>query len=94
MEATLISQGFDLMLFGMGTVFGFLTLLPVVDVPGLQIRKTSGDWLPVPHIEGAILVNTGEFLNRWTNGQFMATPHRVLPPSIDRYSIAFFYCLT
>ncbi len=27
MEATLISQGFDLMLFGMGTVFGFLTLL-------------------------------------------------------------------
>ncbi|MDG0969213.1 MAG: OadG family protein [Porticoccaceae bacterium] len=27
MEATLISQGLDLMLFGMGTVFGFLTLL-------------------------------------------------------------------
>lgn len=27
MEVTLISQGFDLMLFGMGTVFGFLTLL-------------------------------------------------------------------
>jgi oxaloacetate decarboxylase gamma subunit len=27
MEVTLIYQGFDLMLFGMGTVFGFLTLL-------------------------------------------------------------------
>lgn len=27
MEATLIGQGLDLMLFGMGTVFTFLTLL-------------------------------------------------------------------
>ena len=27
MEATLIDQGLDLMLFGMGTVFTFLTLL-------------------------------------------------------------------
>ncbi|MDC0173179.1 OadG family protein [Gammaproteobacteria bacterium] len=27
MEVTLISQGSDLMLFGMGTVFSFLTLL-------------------------------------------------------------------
>ena len=27
MEVTLISQGLDLMLFGMGTVFAFLTLL-------------------------------------------------------------------
>jgi oxaloacetate decarboxylase (Na+ extruding) subunit gamma len=27
MEVTLISQGVDLMLFGMGTVFAFLTLL-------------------------------------------------------------------
>jgi len=70
---------------------GFLTLLPVVDVPGLQIRKTDGEWLSVDNIEGAIIVNTGEFLNRWSNGRFMATPHRVVPPKSDRYSLAFFY---
>ena len=70
---------------------GFLTLLPVVDVPGLQIRTTDGEWMAVEYTEDAILVNTGEFLNRWTNGRFMATPHRVLPPKNDRYSIAFFY---
>ncbi len=70
---------------------GFLTLLPVVDVPGLQIRTADERWLSVDNIEGAIIVNTGEFLNRWTNGRFMATPHRVLPPQKDRYSLAFFF---
>lgn len=70
---------------------GFLTLLPVVDEPGLQIRATSGEWLPADAIEGAIVVNTGEFLNRWTNGRFLATPHRVVPPKRARYTIAFFF---
>ncbi len=70
---------------------GFLTLLPVTDEPGLQIRATSGRWLPANTIDGAIIVNTGEFLNRWTNGRFMATPHRVVPTGRDRYSVAFFF---
>ncbi len=70
---------------------GFLTLLPVTEEPGLQIRTTSGSWLPANTIDGAIIVNTGEFLNRWTNGRFMATPHRVVPTGRDRYSIAFFF---
>ena len=70
---------------------GFLTLLPVTEEPGLQIRGPSGNWLPANIVEGAIIVNTGEFLNRWSNGRFIATPHRVIPPSRDRYSIAFFF---
>lgn len=37
------------------------------------------------------MVNTGEYLNRWTNGRFMPTPHRVLPAKQDRYSIATFF---
>lgn len=73
---------------------GFLTLLPVTDEPGLQIQTTSGRWLPANTIEGAIIVNTGEFLNRWTNGRFMATPHRVVPTKRDRYSLAFFFSPT
>lgn len=70
---------------------GFLTLLPVTQEPGLQIRTSEGDWLPANTVDGAIIVNTGEFLNRWTNGRFMATPHRVVPTGRDRYSIAFFF---
>jgi isopenicillin N synthase-like dioxygenase len=70
---------------------GFLTLLPLSDVPGLEIRTQSGKWLPADFVRDAIIVNTGEFLNRWTNGRFLATPHRVVPPSVDRYSIAFFF---
>ena len=70
---------------------GFLTLLPVHEVPGLEILTQSGRWIPAPHIPGAILVNTGEFLNRWTNGRFIATPHRVMTPKTDRYAITFFF---
>ena len=70
---------------------GFLTLLPVTDVPGLQIRTRSDRWLPAHFVEDGIIINTGEFLNRWTNGRFMATPHRVMPPQHDRYSLAFFF---
>ncbi len=70
---------------------GFITLLPVTDTPGLQVLSQSGRWLPANWVEGAIIINTGEFLNRWTNGRFMATPHRVVVPERDRYSLAFFY---
>ncbi|MFT5180873.1 MAG: isopenicillin N synthase-like dioxygenase [Alphaproteobacteria bacterium] len=70
---------------------GFVTLLPLSDVPGLEVLTQSGKWIPAPHIPGAILVNTGEFLNRWTNGRFIATPHRVVSPATDRYAITFFY---
>lgn len=70
---------------------GFLTLLPLSEEPGLQIRARDGEWIDARPIEGAIIVNTGEFLHRWTNGRFLATPHRVVPPKRDRYSIAFFF---
>ena len=68
-----------------------LTLLPIAEVPGLQVLTPSGDWLDAQYIEGGIIVNTGEFLNRWTNGRFLPTPHRVVPPAKDRYSIATFF---
>ena len=71
--------------------YSFMTLLPMTDVPGLEIRTQSGKWLPADLVEDAIIVNTGEFMNRWTNGRFLATPHRVIPPTVDRYSIAFFF---
>lgn len=70
---------------------GFITALPVSEVPGLQIRTRDGRWLSAQTLPGGILINTGEFLNRWTNGRFIATPHRVMPPARDRYSMALFF---
>ena len=71
---------------------GFMTLLPLSDVPGLEIRTRAGNWINADHMKGdAIIVNTGEFLNRWTNGRFLASPHRVRPPKSDRYSMALFF---
>lgn len=70
---------------------GFITLLPVSDEPGLEIRGPSGNWIPANVIDDAIIVNAGEFLHRWTNARFLATPHRGLTPKRDRYSIAFFF---
>ncbi len=70
---------------------GFVTFLPLSEVPGLEVKTQAGTWIAAPHVPGAMLINTGEFLNRWTNGRFIATPHRVVVPQRDRYTITFFY---
>ncbi|NBP72772.1 MAG: hypothetical protein EBU57_06330, partial [Alphaproteobacteria bacterium] len=70
---------------------GFMTLLPLSNEPGLQIRTPEGEWIAAEQVDDAIIINTGEFMNRWTNGRFIATPHRVVPPRNDRYSIALFF---
>lgn len=78
---------------GMGahTDHSFLTLLPTSAVPGLQVLTPAQNWLAVQHTPEAIIVNTGEFLNRWSNGRFMATPHRVTATKEDRITIPFFF---
>ena len=70
---------------------GFITLLPMSQVAGLEILSPQGEWIPATPVDDGIIVNTGEFLNRWTNGRFLATPHRVVPPEEDRYSMAMFF---
>lgn len=70
----------------------FMTLLAQNKIPGLSIRTASGRWIEAPVIEGAFLVNSGQMLNRWSNGRFRATPHRVTNKSGgDRYAIPFFF---
>lgn len=74
------------------TDVGFLTLLPQAAVRGLQVLTQSKKWIPAPVRAGEMLVNGGESLVRFTNGRFLATPHRVIAglPN-DRYSIPLFY---
>jgi hypothetical protein len=69
----------------------FLTFLAQTEVPGLQVRMPDGSWLDVPCIPGAFAVNSGDMLQRWTNGRFKSTPHRALAPvGRHRYAIPFF----
>ena len=58
----------------------FMTFLPQSDVPGLQVRMPDGAWLDVPFIPGSFAVNAGDTLRRWSNGRFLSTPHRAVPP--------------
>jgi isopenicillin N synthase-like dioxygenase len=45
---------------------------------GLQIRDPDGEWFKVPVNDGAFVINMGELMNRWTNGTWPATRHRVI----------------
>ena len=78
--------------FGAGqhTDYGNITILATDGVAGLQVRRRDGVWIDAPHIDGAFVCNIGDCLMRWTNDIYVSTPHRVLRPTAERYSIAFF----
>lgn len=82
---------------GVHTDYGFMTILRSEASPGgLQVRNRDGDWLDAPSIEGAYVINIGDAFMRWTNDEWVSTPHRVAnPPSgyggtARRQSIPFF----
>lgn len=75
---------------GAHTDYGAITLLMTDGEPGLQVRPKGQDWIDVPHVAGAYVVNIGDCLMRWTNDLYVSTPHRVLPPKRQRRSVAMF----
>jgi isopenicillin N synthase-like dioxygenase len=56
--------------------------------------STSGTWHSVPVVPGALVINLGDLMQRWTNDRWVSTLHRVVMPSTDalerRYSMAYF----
>lgn len=68
---------------------GFLTLLAPGPTPGLQVLNPAGDWIDVPSVPGAFVVNLGEMLQGMTGNYFVATPHRVITAT-ERFSAAYF----
>tara|TARA_B110000116_G_C16790541_1_gene563464 strand:+ start:532 stop:1632 length:1101 start_codon:yes stop_codon:yes gene_type:complete len=58
--------------------------------PGLELRTRSGEWIDAPAERGQIVVLLGDMLERWTNGKFQATGHRVRNTETQRMSIVMF----
>jgi isopenicillin N synthase-like dioxygenase len=72
-----------------------ITLLIGAEEAGLEILARDGQWVPVTSIEGTIVVNVGDMMQRLTNHVLPSTPHRVINPpgpasGRSRYSIPFF----
>ncbi|KAI0009233.1 Clavaminate synthase-like protein [Xylariaceae sp. FL0662B] len=62
------------------------------DAAALEVLNANGRWVPAPPIEGSLVVNVGDFLERATNDRFVSTVHRVRNTSgRDRYSLAYFF---
>lgn len=74
------------------TDYGFITLLAQDDVGGLEVKNKAGDWVPAPPIPDSFVMNVGDILARWSNDQFVSTPHRVINRTgRERYSQPFFF---
>lgn len=69
---------------------GAFTLLLQHEVSGLQVHK-DGYWHNVPPLDGALVINTGDMMQVWSNDMYRAPVHRVLAMSShDRISIPLF----
>ncbi len=58
------------------------TILPAQSVDGLQVyNQSNGKWIRLNPEPGAIILNTGDYMQRITNDRLPSTTHRVSKPS-------------
>jgi isopenicillin N synthase-like dioxygenase len=77
--------------------YGSLTLLMQGEgASGLEILNRQQEWVPVTPCKPQVVVNLGDLMERWTNGKWVSSLHRVVPPEFERntshsrMSLAFF----
>ncbi|KAG4139812.1 hypothetical protein ERO13_D07G217600v2 [Gossypium hirsutum] len=68
----------------------FLTILLQDDNRGLQVLHQS-NWIDVPPLPGAFVINIGDFIQLITNDKFKSVEHRVLAGQAPRVSVACFF---
>lgn len=72
-----------------------ITLLAGATADGLEVKTIDGRWVPIRANSEAVVVNVGDMMQRWTNGVYRSTTHRVVNPagtaaSEARYSVPLF----
>lgn len=71
----------------------FITILVAAKGAGLELLDRDGTWLPVVTEPRNLIVDSGDMLQRLTNGVIPSTTHRVVNPegpNVSRYSMPFF----
>ena len=72
--------------------YGCMTLLYQDQIGGLHVLNKANEWIAAPPIEGSLVLNVGDLLERWSNNRFVSTKHMVRNRSgQERMSIATFY---
>ncbi|CAM6098473.1 unnamed protein product [Calypogeia fissa] len=68
-----------------------ITVLHQDAVGGLQVRFKDGSWHGVRPIDGALVVNVGNFLQVWSNRRFLSAEHRAVTNNkTGRISVGYF----
>ena len=60
---------------------------------GLELTDTRGQWCQAPSDIGTFTVILGDMIERFSNGHFRATGHRVVNTQWTRYSLILFFAL-
>jgi len=78
---------------GAHTDWGGVTLLAQDDLGGLEIRNAADEWIQATPIPGTFVINLGDLMQRWTNGLYRSTMHRVKNNNTrrNRHSVVLFY---
>jgi isopenicillin N synthase-like dioxygenase len=77
---------------GAHTDYGTVTILRQDTVGGLEVLGPGGTWVGVEPVPGALVINIGDLMARWTNDRWRSTLHRVVDPPdpARRQSMAYF----
>lgn len=72
--------------------FGSLTFLLQDEIGGLQVHDRDRDvWIDAAPMRGSFVVNVGNLFERWTNGRYRSSVHRVVNRAgVERFSAPFF----
>ncbi|KAL7645595.1 UNVERIFIED_CONTAM: hypothetical protein RMT77_003981 [Armadillidium vulgare] len=63
---------------------GTVTVLFQDNMGGLEVKTRNNEWVQAHPVPGALFINIGDMLQKFTSGRLRATLHRVLIPEEER----------